>query len=369
MTEVDSPRDGGAQAAPPPPVWLALALAVGLLAGAISGAAVAFLNDSDSGGSGGLQAISGAARDDRIAQVTARAYPAVVAIINEFAPQGEEPGGTAGGAGVVIDERGFILTNAHIVIIPGNLFVILSDGSVRPATLVSHDAPFTDIALIQVQSGGLRALSLADPSALALGQTVIAIGSPDIDYYNSVSVGVVSGVERRKQLGNIWLEDLIQTDAAINVGNSGGPLLDLNGQIVGINTFRDTGMGDPLFGISFAISSRVIRPIIDAILRGGAFPRPYLGVEHTDLDEEVAATRGLSPDATGALLENVFSDSPASAAGLRPGDIVTKVGMFEVNPQFTLLSALGATQPNASVDVAILRNNQPMMLKVQLRPR
>jgi S1-C subfamily serine protease len=344
---------------------------VGLLAGAISGAAVAFLNDSDGGGGGLPAAPSGAAAADRVAQVASQAVSSVVAIINEYEAQGDEPGGTAGGAGVIIDERGYILTNAHIVLLPGSLFVILNDGSVRPATVVSHDAPFTDVAVIQVQGGGLKALSVADSAKLTLGQTLIAIGSPDIDYFNSVSVGVVSGLQRRKQLapGAAWLEDLIQTDAAINVGNSGGPLVDLNGQVVGINTFRDTGGGDPLFGISFAIPSRTFGPIADAMIRTGKFPRPYFGVEHTDLTEETANAKGLKADTQGAYLDNVLADSPASAAGLRAGDIVTKIGSFDVTPSFTLLSALGQTQPSANVDVAILRNNQPMTLKVQLRPR
>ncbi|HEY7465570.1 MAG TPA: trypsin-like peptidase domain-containing protein, partial [Dehalococcoidia bacterium] len=355
---------------PPPPVWLALALAVGLLAGAISGAAVAFLNDSDGGGGGTAVAPSGEAGADRVAQVAARAVSSVVAIINEYEAQGDEPAGTAGGAGVIIDERGYILTNAHIVLLPGTLFVILNDGSVRPATVVSHDAPFTDVAVVQMQGGGLQALDVGDSAELSLGQTVIAIGSPDIDYFNSVTVGVVSGLQRRKQLGNVWLEDLIQTDAAINVGNSGGPLVDLNGQVVGLNTFRDEGGGpDPLFGISFAIPSRTFGPIADAMIRTGEFPRPYFGVEHTDLTEETATAKGLKADAQGAYLESVLADGPASAAGLRAGDIVTKIGQFDVTTAFTLLSALGQTQPSANVDVTILRNNQPMTLKVQLRPR
>jgi S1-C subfamily serine protease len=364
MSESESPR-GEVPQPSPPPVWLAFALAIGLLAGAISGAAVVLLNDSDSDGGSTTQP---AAAGDRVAQATARATPSVVAIINELAPQGDQPGGTAGGAGFIIDDRGFIVTNAHIVILPGNLFVILSDGTVRPASIVSHDAPYTDLAVVRVQGGGLRALSVGDSRELALGQPVIAIGSPDIDYFNSVTTGVVSGLERRKRLGTIWLEDLIQTDAAINVGNSGGPLLDLEGRVVGINTFRDIGEGDPLFGISFAISSRVFAPIVSEMIRNGVFPRPYFGVEHTDLDEEIATTRGIT-QTVGALLTNVFADSPASVAGLRPGDIVTKVGNFEVSPEFTLLSALGATPPAANVDVAIVRGNQPMTLKVQLRPR
>jgi len=367
MSEVDTPR-GGSPQSPPPPVWLVLALAVGLLAGAISGAAVTFLNDDSSSGGTGQPSFTGALGEERVAQAAARALPSVVAIINEYEPQGDDPGGTAGGAGVIIDERGFVLTNAHIVVLPGNLFVILSDGSVRPAALVSHDAPYTDIAVIQIQSGGLRALTVANSADLVPGQAVLAIGSPDIDYFNSVSVGVVSGLERRKQLGNVWLEDLIQTDAATNVGNSGGPLLNLDGQIVGINTFRDLGGGDPLFGISFAISSRIFVPIVDSMIRTGGFPRPYFGVEHTDLDEEVAQSKGLT-QTNGAVLENVFADSPASAAGLRAGDIVTKIGTFDLTPQFTLLSALGLTPASANVDVTVLRNNQPLTVKVQLRPR
>jgi S1-C subfamily serine protease len=368
MSEVDTPQ-GGSPQAPPTPVWLVLALAVGLLAGAISGAAVAFLNDDSGGGPAQTQATA-TLSSDRMAQAAAKALPSVVGIINEYEAQGDEPGGTAGGAGVIIDARGLILTNAHIVLLPGNLFVILNDGSVRPATVVSHDAPYTDVAVIQVQGGGLTALGIGDSSELTPGQTVLAIGSPDIDYFNSVTAGVVSGLERRKQLapGAAWLEDLIQTDVAINEGNSGGPLLDLDGDVVGINTFRDVGGGDPLFGISFAISSRVFAPIVDAMIKTGKFPRPYFGVEHTDLNDEVAASKGLT-QTKGALLNTVFADSPASAAGLRTGDIITKIGSFDLAPQFTLLSALGATVPTANVDVAIVRNNQPLTVKVQLRAR
>jgi 2-alkenal reductase len=366
MNDVETPQGGNSS--PPPPVWLALALAVGLLAGAISGAAVAFLNDSDSGSSSGGISLPEVLASERLAQAATKALPSVVAIINEYEAQGDEPAGTAGGAGVIIDARGFILTNAHIVVLPGTLYVILNDGTVRQAAVVSHDAPYTDIAVIQVQGGGLQALSIANSADLTPGQAVLAIGSPDIDYFNSVTAGVVSGLERRKRLGNIWLEDLIQTDAAINEGNSGGPLLDLDGDIVGINTFRDTSTDNSLFGISFAISSRIFAPIVNQMISAGEFPRPYFGVEHTDLDEEIAASKGVI-QTTGALLENVFSDSPASAAGLRPGDIVTKIGTFDVNPDFTLLSALGLTPATANVDVAILRNNQPLTLKVQLRPR
>jgi len=368
MSETDTQR-GGSPQSPPPPVWLALSLAVALLAGAISGAAVAFLNDSGSGSSSSRAALPDGSAGDAVSQAVAKAMPSVVAIINELTVTGDNPqGGTAGGAGVVIDSRGYVLTNAHIVVLPGTLYVILADGSVRPATAVSNDAPFTDVAVIQVQGGRLPALPVADSADLMPGQTVVAIGSPDIDYFNSVSVGVVSGVQRRKQLGNVWLEDLIQTDAAINVGNSGGPLLNLNGEVVGINTFRDMGGGDPLFGISFAISSRTFAPIVQSMITSGKFPRPYFGVEHTDLNEEVAASRGLTQTA-GALIESVIGNSPAQRAGLRAGDVVTNIGPVELSPQLGLLNALARVGASDNVDVKILRGSQPQTLKVQLEPR
>lgn len=367
MSETDAPRDA-TPPPPPPPVWLALSLAVGLLAGAISGAAVAFLNDSGPGG-GSSAAVAGANSGDAVSLAVAKAMPSVVAIINELDATADNPdGGTAGGAGVIIDSRGFILTNAHIVVLPGKLFVILNDGSVRPATAVSNDAPYTDLAVIQVQGGGLRAAALGDSADLLPGQTVIAIGSPDIDYFNSVSVGVVSAVQRRKLLRGVWLEDLIQTDAAINVGNSGGPLLNLNGEVVGINTFRDTGGGDPLYGISFAQSSRTFAPIVQGMVASGKFPRPYFGVEHTDLNDEVAAAKGITQTA-GALIVSVTGNSPAAKAGLRAGDIVTDIATIPLSPQLGLLNALEAVGPTDNVDVKILRGGQPQTLKVQLEPR
>src|SRR3989304_3600610 len=203
------------------------------------------------------------------ARAVAEALPAVVTVINELpAAQG---GGVAGGAGFIADARGFVVTNEHLVSVQGKLSVVLNDGEIRPAELVSHDAPFTDLAVLRIPAGGLTALDLGDSEALALGETLIALGSPDIDYRNSVTVGVVSGLGRRKLLGGIYREDLIQTDAAINVGSSGGPLVNLRGEVVGVVSFRDIGAEDPLFGISFAISSRTMRPIVEPIIaRGGA---------------------------------------------------------------------------------------------------
>jgi S1-C subfamily serine protease len=341
--------------------WLAAFLGVAVVAGLVSGAVVALLTgDGDDGGSGGS--------NQAVAQAVARALPSVVAIVNEISPSGGDPGGIAGGAGVVIDERGYVLTNAHIVSIPGRLFVLLSNGETRPATLVSHDAPFTDLAVLRIDAGGLRSLPLGDSDDLALGETVIALGSPDIDYMNSASVGVVSGLERRKLLGDVWLEDLVQTDAAINVGNSGGPLINLNGEMVGLVTFRDIGAEEPLFGISFAISSRTIQPIARAMVDGGKFPRAYFGIEHEDVTEELAGQLGMRTP-QGAVVRRVFPDSPAQRSGLRAGDVILRIGRSEINEQFTFLNALAVAPPNERVAVRVLRGSEQQDVAVQLVPR
>jgi serine protease Do len=358
---------------------LTLVVAVALLAGAISGTAVALLQDSDSDSEPSASSedttpqatppiLTNGFAEDAIAEVAARALPSVVAIINQFEAQEGIDAGTAGGAGVIVDERGFILTNAHLVQIPGELFVLMNNGEVRSGQLVAHDAPFTDVAIIQVEAGGLTPIDIGDSALLVQGQTVVAIGSPDIDYYNSVTAGVVSGLERRKQLGNVWLDDLIQTDTAINVGNSGGPLLNLDGEMVGLNTFRDVGADEPLFGISFAISSRVFAPIAQAMIQTGSFPRPYFGVEFLDLTPEIAAEQDVS-ETEGTLVQSVTEGSPADVAGVLPGDILKMFGQVPLSAQFGLLNALGITPPDASISVELLRDGEQMTLDVQLEPR
>jgi serine protease DegQ len=303
-----------------------------------------------------------------VAEVAATALPSVVAIINQFEAQDDIEGGVAGGAGVIVDERGYILTNAHLVQIPGELFVLMNNGEVREATVVAHDAPFTDVAVIRVPEGGLTAINIGDSATLAPGQQVVAIGSPDIDYYNSITTGVVSAVERRKQLGNVWLEDLIQTDAAINVGNSGGPLITMDGAMVGLNTFRDVGADEPLFGVSFATSSRVFGPIAQSMIINGSFPRPYFGVEFVDLTPEVAQEMNVT-ETQGALVQSVTAGSPAETAGVQAGDVLTMFGEVPLSEQFGLLNALGVTQPDAGLSIEVLRDGAPLTLDVQLEPR
>jgi S1-C subfamily serine protease len=310
----------------------------------------------------------GSVDGDAVADVAERALPSVVAIVNELEATPQRPSGIAGGAGVIMDDRGYVLTNAHIVTEPGKLSVLLQSGEIRPATIVSHDAPFTDLAVLRIQPGGLRSLPFGDSESLTPGQTVMAIGSPDIDYMNSVTAGVVSAIHRRKQLNGVWAEDLIQTDAAINVGNSGGPLINLKGQVVGVISFRDIGRDDPLFGISFAISSRTILPIARAMIEQGKYPRPYFGIDHQDIDQETASMANLPVD-RGALVLRVLDGSPAQRAGMRAGDVLLRMGRFQLSEQLPFINALAQVGANERLPIQFLRDGRLMEATLETVPR
>jgi S1-C subfamily serine protease len=359
----------------PPLAWLGLFLAVALIAGAVSGSAVALLlDDDDSTAEGEVASEDSRAPDDVISEVAATAMQGVVTIINEGAETTDEAGNIiqsySSGSGVIFDASGLVVTNEHVVREPGTLSVVLSNGEQRPAQLVSHDAPFNDLAVLRIPGGGLRSLPFGDSAELTPGQTVIAIGSALFEYDNSVTAGIVSGLGRRYLREGIFMEDLIQTDAAINTGNSGGPLVTLDGRVVGLvsNVVRRIAGFENIQGISFAISSRTMAPILDSIKRSGSYPRPYFGVEHLDLDVPTATQLGL-PTPEGALVQRVISGSPAASAGIRQGDVILVIGNSEINEGYTFLNALSVIQANARVPVRLLRGTTVMDVAVQVVPR
>jgi 2-alkenal reductase len=361
---------------PPPLGWLATFLVIALVAGSVSGAVVALIVDGDSSASPPATASNSnqTPAADLVAQVATAAMPGVVTVLNEGGTSVDADGNTiqsfSSGSGVIVDAAGFIVTNEHVVHEPGNLSVVLSNGEQRPAQVVSNDAPFTDLAVLRIPGGNLKALSLGDSDKLVPGQSVVAIGSALFEYDNTITTGVVSGLKRRYLREGIFMEDLIQTDAAINTGNSGGPLLTMDGRVVGLvsNVVRRIAGADTVQGISFAISSRTMAPILDAIIRRGSYPRPYFGVDHLDLDVPTSAQMGL-PTSEGALVQQVFSGSPAAAAGIRQGDIIVMLGNSQINEDFTFLNALALIGPTDRVPVRLLRNGQVTDLAVQMVPR
>jgi 2-alkenal reductase len=359
----------------PSRTWLVAFLVVALLGGAIAGAVagtVASKSSSDDGASISVASVAPSGGD--AASAAAFAMPSVVTIINESAPkrdaQGREYTSVASGTGVIVDDRGFVVTNQHVINEGGKLTVVLNNGEERPATRVSDDAPFTDLAVLRIPPGGLKALPVGDSEQLKPGQPVVAIGSALYEFHNSVSTGVVSGLHRRWLRQGVYMEDLVQTDAAINHGNSGGPLLNTRGEVVGIttNVVRNFGDDSLVVGISFAISSRTFQPIVKAIIATGRFPRPYFGIDHTNLDAEIAAQKRLRTD-TGALVDRVLDGSPAQKAGLRAGDVILRIGSKDVDDETPFINALAAIGVNDRVPLKVLRDNQVYDLMMTVTPR
>jgi S1-C subfamily serine protease len=282
-------------------------------------------------------------------------------------PDGQTPIGL--GSGVIFDSNGWILTNRHVVADGGTLTVQLADGRSFPAKVYGTDT-LTDLAIVKIDAAGLPSATLADSSALAIGQTVIAVGDPLGEYPGTVTTGVVSGVGRSLQDTDINLDDLIQTDAAINPGNSGGPLVDENGDVVGI----DTAMAVQAQGIGFAIPINLARPLAEQALAGKALSRPWLGIQYQPLDAGIATRNGLGVT-EGAWITSggngtaVEQGGPADSAGLREGDVITAVDGTSVSVNHPLIELVGQHEPGDSVTLTVRRGTSDQTVSVKLTQR
>jgi 2-alkenal reductase len=260
------------------------------------------------------------------------AGPAVVTVVNTMR-QGTGGGGRFGlggqspealGSGVIIDNQGDIITNQHVVADQQSLQVIFADGTTVPATLVGQDA-YSDIAVIKVSGKVPGVAQFGDSNKLEPGQPVVAIGTALGEYKNTVTEGIVSALHRQLGDGSTSTQDLIQTDAAINHGNSGGPLLDLSGNVIGINTavVRDSSItGDVAEGLGFAIPSNTARSVANQLMQNGSVSHPYLGITYEIITPQVASDNNL-PRQQGVFVTNVASGSPADKAGIKANSIIT----------------------------------------------
>jgi serine protease Do len=275
---------------------------------------------------------------------------------------------TVSGSGIFISDAGYILTNNHVVAGVQQVSVVLSDGTQEQASLVGAD-PYADLAVLKVQGQAPAVASLGNSDLLTPGETVIAIGSPLGDFKNTVTVGVVSATGRSIDTGQGYLiENLIQTDAAINQGNSGGPLVDLTGEVVGINTLvvRSSGTGAVAEGLGFAIPANTARAVAQQIIEKGYFSRPELGIQWQLVTPRVAAVYNL-PVQWGVYVTDVVSGSPAAAAGIQRDDIITGIGNTTLDETHAYINALYQHQSGDTVTVAFMRNGQQMQVQVTLR--
>jgi Do/DeqQ family serine protease len=268
------------------------------------------------------------------------------------------------GSGVIVSPQGYLLTNHHVVEDAEEIEVRLADGREARATLVGAD-PETDIAVLKIDLAALPVVALGDPSRLRVGDAVLAIGNP-FNVGQTATSGIVSALGRNR-LGLSTFENFIQTDAAINPGNSGGALVDAQGALVGINTAIFSRSGGSM-GIGFAVPVDLAREVMESLIRDGRVIRGWVGVEPRDLTPELVESFHL-PVAKGVLITGVLQDGPASAAGLQPGDVVTRIDGKPVDSTAALLKAVAALKPQTRSSIAVQRGDKALELAVTIGSR
>jgi serine protease Do len=315
---------------------------------------------------------------DAINQVAEQVKPAVVQVTNEqvgfgsFSQAGAIPVGV--GSGIIYDSEGHILTNNHVVDGATNIVVSLTDGRAFTAKLIGKD-PQTDLAVIQISGSNLPVAQLGDSTQIRVGDWAVAIGNVlALPGGPTVTVGVVSAMNRSIQeppasqgTAGPFLFGLIQTDAAINPGNSGGPLVNLDGQVIGINTLGggSTSSGTQAEGIGFAIAMETAKPIADQLVATGKVVHPYLGADYVALDPATAAQNGI-PVPYGDYVTGVAAGSPAAKAGLQTDDIITQANGTDIKGDSDLAVIIHNQKPGDMLTLTVLRGSQTLTIQVTL---
>jgi 2-alkenal reductase len=309
-----------------------------------------------------------APRDSTPQEIYRRVSPAVVTILTRITRGTQR--GTAFGTGVIIDRQGFILTNNHVVEGGEEFAVIFSDGVRVTAQLVGTD-PTTDLGVLRIDGEVPGTAGFGDSSKLEPGQPVVAIGSALGEFTNTITTGIISGLHRELEdnTGPV-LQDMIQTDAAINPGNSGGPLLNMQGQVIGINTavIRQSGQSSSASiaeGIGFATPSNVAKVVAERIIADGQIDRPDLGVQTTPVTPGLIAEEGLQVQ-QGALVIELAPGGPAAAAGIALKDVIIAIDGKQVNKDSTLSLLLLGYKPGAQVAITIARGSERFNAQVTL---
>lgn len=312
-----------------------------------------------------------------VVDVAEKVGPSVVSITSKTLTRGffgvQEAEGA--GTGMIVTSDGLIMTNRHVVEdANANYTVVTSDGKDYPAEVVSRDS-INDVAFVRISAKNLPTVELADSGSVKVGQRVVAIGNALGQFQNTVTDGIISGVSRGITAGDgagggaEQLSNVFQTDAAINSGNSGGPLVNLEGQVVGINT---AVAGQGAQNIGFAIPINDAKPLIESVKSTGRIIRPYLGVRYVAINKQVAEANSLSVDkgawvrASNDARPGVVPNSPAAKSGVKEGDIITKIGDKTIDSTNSLQSLIGKYKVGDKATITLLRDGKTQTLEVAL---
>jgi S1-C subfamily serine protease len=308
--------------------------------------------------------------------VAAAALPAVVTVMNQDTgnvPQvdDEPPSDFSSGTGFFFDSSGLLLTNNHVVQGRDQVRIVLFDGTFLDAAVIGRD-PYLDVAILRAPPGQYAALKLGSSDRLRVGEQVLAIGSPLRSFEGTVTAGIVSGLGRHfpnrveTEDGDIRIDliNMIQLDASLNSGNSGGPLLNLAGEVVGINTGKEQGAE----GIGFALAMSDIQLHLQALVEDGRTDHGYLGVRYSVVNEDIRIGEGLQVD-RGALVVSVVADSTARAAGINPGDVILTVNGQDLDARTSLGKAIWRIPVGDAIEFQVDRLGERLTLATTLQGR
>jgi serine protease Do len=293
--------------------------------------------------------------------------------IPQYRQNGTEKQEVGGGSGFIVSADGYVVTNKHVVNDEtAEYTVILNDGTKHDAKVVARDS-IEDVAVVKIDATDLPYLTFGDSDQIKLGQSVIAIGTPLVEFNNSVSVGVISGLSRSITAGGMFtkpenLDGVIQTDAAINPGNSGGPLLNLKGDVIGMNVAIADGQN-----ISFSLPANMVKSIVESVKTNGKIVRPYLGLRYVQITPELKESNKLSVDYGVLVLRGetvsdlaVIPGSPADKAGLVENDIILEVDGAKIEDGVSLTRLIAQKKIGDSVTLKILHKGEEKEVKVEL---
>lgn len=308
-----------------------------------------------------------------IIDVVDKVSPSVVAIgvirkvFNPFDPSSRPKNQSSTiGTGFVVSDKGIIVTNKHVVSDTTSTYSVITKDGKKYSTKKIYRDPILDLAIVSIDGSNLAALDLGDSSNLKVGQTVIAIGNALGKFTNTVTTGIVSGLGRQVDAGDPFsgsaesLDDLIQTDAAINPGNSGGPLLNSAGQVIGVNVATTEGAQN----IGFAIPINSVKKIVNEFVQTGNVSRPYLGVRYQFISKDVATANEVPQ---GAYIQDVLINSPAEKAGIKVGDIITKVDGQQITDETKITSVIANKKIGDSLDLTVWNDNKERSITAVLQ--